>query len=273
MNKRLIVLTDLSESSSDLVQYADNWATDQIASLVLLHQTMPVIPGMIEKKNKDTLLKLANEEELKKLKKLKQSLTVANKKIVVRASEKNLVNQIREFLADPFEHIIVIGLKQPSGFFKKFVWGGTAIQVIENSQAIVAHIPKGLSQFSLNRIFVGITQKHPVNILALNSFFDFFEKLSISVTFFYWAQPQEDTAPIEKILLGLTRLFAHKFQTSFHVYRSTQELQSLQQVITNEEQDLLVIQKGSRLLTDQLFRKYLINELVHQGTTPFVVLP
>lgn len=36
---------------------------------------------------------------------------------------------------------------------------------------------------------------------------------------------------------------------------------------------MLVVQKGSRLLTDQLFRQFLINELVYEGQTPLIVLP
>ena len=44
-------------------------------------------------------------------------------------------------------------------------------------------------------------------------------------------------------------------------------------VINNKIDEMLIVQKGSRLLTDQLFRRFLINELVYEGQTPLIVLP
>ena len=93
------------------------------------------------------------------------------------------------------------------------------------------------------------------------------------ITFFYLAKPNEKTKNVEKYLADLTLLFADRYKTDFVVYEGNNAFEDIKKVINNKIDEILVVQKGSRLLTDQLFRKFLINELVYQGQTPLVVLP
>lgn len=48
---------------------------------------------------------------------------------------------------------------------------------------------------------------------------------------------------------------------------------NIKDVINSKVDELLVVQKGSRLFSDHLFRKFMINELVYEGQTPMIVLP
>lgn len=93
------------------------------------------------------------------------------------------------------------------------------------------------------------------------------------ITFFYLAKLKEDTAGIEVLLNDLAKLFAERYETKTAIYKGRNRISEIKKVINNKEEELLIVQKGSRLLTDHIFRKFLINELVYEGQTPLIVLP
>lgn len=93
------------------------------------------------------------------------------------------------------------------------------------------------------------------------------------ITFFYLAKPKEDTSGIELILNDLAKLFTDRYETKTAIYKGRNRISEIKKVINDREEELLIVQKGSRLWTDQIFRKFLINELVYEGQTPLIVLP
>jgi len=76
-----------------------------------------------------------------------------------------------------------------------------------------------------------------------------------------------------KNLRELCAMFVDRFNTDFAIYEGNNPFEDIKKVINNKIDELLIVQKGSRLLTDQLFRRFLINELVYEGQTPMIVLP
>ena len=120
---------------------------------------------------------------------------------------------------------------------------------------------------------MGVTEKYPLNILELNKFLNFIDNKDTSIIFFYLAKPNEKIIGIEKHLKELKEMFSNRYNTSFAIYEGSNPLEDIKKVINFKIDEMLVIQKGSRLFTDQLFRKFLINELVYEGKTPLIVLP
>ncbi|MNE57231.1 hypothetical protein D3C80_1521830 [compost metagenome] len=68
-------------------------------------------------------------------------------------------------------------------------------------------------------------------------------------------------------------MFSDRFNTDFAIYEGNNPFDDIKKIINNKNDEMLIVQKGSRHLTDQLFRKFLINELVYEGQTPLIVLP
>ena len=134
-------------------------------------------------------------------------------------------------------------------------------------------MPKEIDTFSHEKIFVAVTEKHPLNILELNKFLNLIDSKNTSITFFYLAKPNEKTKGIEKHLRELCAMFVDRFNTDFAIYEGNNPFEDIKKVINNKIDELLIVQKGSRLLTEQLFRRFLINELVYEGQTPMIVLP
>lgn len=272
MKKRFIILIDFSEYSGNLVKYACDWSKQTNAELLLVHQSVVLAPALTDNESRQQIAQHTNEEALQKLKALVKDLIPSTVKVSFSVSESNLQLTLPKLLEEPYDNLIFTGIKG-TGLLKKLFLGSVALQVIDNTKNIIVAMPKEIDTFSHEKIFVAVTEKHPLNILELNKFLNFIDSKNTTITFFYLAKPNEKTKGTEKHLKDLSEMFADRFNTDFAIYEGNSPFEDIKKVINNKIDELLIVQKGSRLLTDQLFRRFLINELVYEGQTPLVVLP
>jgi nucleotide-binding universal stress UspA family protein len=272
MNKRFIVLTDFSSYSRSLIKYACDWSRQAKAELILVHQTTVVAPGLIGSESKQRLTQQANEEALQMLKSMANELIPSSVKTSFLVSESHLQQTLSVLLAERFDNLIFAGLKG-TGLLKKIFLGSVALQVIEVSDNIVVAVPKEIETFSHRRLFVAVKDTQSLNVLGLNRLLDFMDKEKTDIIFFYLAKPDEETSGIERHLGELAGLFADRFETSFDIYVGKSAFADIERVINDKIDEILIVQKGARLLTDHVFRRFLINQLVYKGQTPLIVLP
>lgn len=272
MKKRFILLIDFSEYSGNLIKYACDWAKQIDAELLLVHQSTVLAPALTDNESKLQLAQYANDEATERLQALAMDIIPPAVKVSFSVSDTNLQLTLPELLSKPFENLVFTGIKG-TGLLKKIFLGSVALQIIDNTNNIIVAIPKDIATFSHEKIFVAVTEKHPLNILELNKFLNFIDSENTTITFFYLAKPYENTKNIEKHLKDLKVMFAEKFNTDFAIYEGNNPFDDIKKVINNKIDEILIVQKGSRLLTDQLFRRFLINELVYEGQTPLIVLP
>ncbi len=272
MNKRFIVLIDFSEYSSNLIRYVCEWSQEANAKILLLHQTHPFLPAFAEKEARDYIVREENDKALEKLKSLANELIPDTIEVAYYVSEIDFHQTLPELLAEPFENLIFIGLKG-TGILKKLFLGSVALRIIGNTENTVVAMPKGIDSFSHEKIFVAVGEKKPLNLQQLDNFLKFIDHENTSITFFHLAKPNEDTTLIKEQLQRLSQTYADRFTTNFAVYEANNRLDGIKGVINNKIDEILIVQKGSRILTDQLFSRFLINELVYEGETPLIILP
>lgn len=272
MEKRFIVLVDFSKYSQNLLQYAYDWSRQVNAGLVLAHQTAVVAPALANSSSWEQIVQVANREATRKLQELVAENLPPMLNISYVVSENLFHLTLPALLAEPFENLLFVGLKG-SGLLKKIFIGSVAVQLIESADNLVVAIPKDIRHFSQEKIFVAVNKKQSLNIVELNNFLRLIDENQSSINFFYLARPNEKLSSVEKQLAGITRLFSEKYHTSYTIYEGANSFANIKKVINNKIDELLVVQRTSPLLTDQLLRKFVINELVHEGQTPLVVLP
>lgn len=272
MKKRFIVLIDFSEHSESLLKYAYDWSKQVSAEFLLLHQTQVVAPSLADSDSRDSLTQQINTEAQDKLEKFARKILPYYSKVNYAVSEKNLKLTLQTHLEEAYDDLVFVGIKETS-FRKKIFLGSTVIELIDDVDSTVVAMPKEMMQFSHEKIFVAVTEKHPLNILELNNFLNFIDESKTNITFFHLADAGEDTDAIEKKLHDLSKLFAARYDTSFEIYEKDAYFTDIKKVINNTVDELLIVQKGSRHLTDKLFRRFLINDLVFEGETPLIVLP
>lgn len=272
MKKRFILLIDFSEYSGNLIKYACDWSKQINAELLLMHQSIVLAPALTNTKSRKQIAEQTNEKALQSLKTLAKELIPPTIKVTFNVSESNLQLALTKLLEEPYDNLIFTGIKG-TNLLKKLFLGSVALQVIDNTKNCIVAMPKEIDTFSHEKIYVAVTKKHPLNILELNKFLNFIDNKGTTITFFYLAKPNEKTIGIEKHLNELNEMFSDKYKTSVAIYEGNNPLEDIKNVINNKFDEMLVVQKGSRLLTDQLFRQFLINELVYEGQTPLIVLP
>lgn len=272
MKNRFILLIDFSKYSNNLIKYASDWGNQVNAELLLIHKTSVLVPSLSDYESRKTITTQANNDALNNLKILAKELIPSTVKVSYLVSENSLQVTLASLLKEPFESLIFVGIKG-TGLLKKIFIGSITLEIIKTTKNIVVTMPKLISTFSHKKIFVAVTEKHPLNILELNNFLKFINKEDTIITFFYIAKPNEKTIELEKQLRELAVMFSDRFITNFVVYQGQNPFEDIKKVINNKIDEVLIIQKGSRFLADKLFRKFLINELVYEGQTPLIVLP
>lgn len=143
--------------------------------------------------------------------------------------------------------MIFTGLKGTAFLKKRFV-GSLGLDVINSMNSSFVAIPKEITVFSHEKIFVAVSPKHSLNEPELNHLLNFMEHRDTRLTFFYLSKPNENTLEIQKELLELTNRFADRFTTETKIFKGNNAFEDIKKVINNKEEELLVIQKGSRLI-------------------------
>ena len=271
MKKRFIILIDFSEYSGNLVKYAFDWSRNVNAELLLVHQTMVIVPVVTDGESREKVIQHINENALTQLKKFaKQHLSDASN-VSYMVSERNIDSFVGELLEEPFEHLVFVGLKG-TGVLKKIFLGSIALQIIESINNIIVAMPEEIDSFSPKKLHVAVSGLYPLHILELNNLLKFIDRANTCITFFHIAKPGEDEETgIEEQLQDLCGLYAG-FNPDYKIYKG-KAIDDMKDIIRKNNDEILIVQKGSRYLADQFFREFLINELVYYGHTPLIVLP
>ena len=272
MGERFIILIDLTEHAGDLLTYAADRAWGSDIELLLVHQTTVVAPAFTDIEIKREMTQLANAEARKALRALAQECIPTAVKVSYSVSEQALPQRIAHLLAQPFHHLVFVGMKG-TGLFKKLVVGSEAINVINTVDHCVVAVPRGLRTFSQSTLHVAVTDKFPLNIAALNHYLRFLEGRDPRIVFFHLAAPGEHAAGMLEQVRELAHAFADRYRTEHAIYEGEDPFEDIKRVVRDHTEEVLVVQRGSRLLTDRMFRRSLIDDLVYEGHIPLVLLP
>lgn len=272
MQKRFIILTDLSEHAEDLLTYAADRAWGRDIELLLVHRTTVAAPAFTDIEIKREMAQQANADARKALIELARERIPADVKVSFSVSEQALPQRIAHLLADPFHQLVFVGMKG-TGLLKKLVVGSTALQVINAIDHCVVAVPRDLRTFAQSTLHVSVSDKYPLNIPALNHYLRFLEGRDLRITFFHLASPGERSAGMLEMVKELAASFADRYRTDHAVFEGEDPFDDIKRVVRDRTDEVLVVQRGSRLLTDQVFRRFLIDELVYEGHIPLVVLP
>lgn len=251
--------------------YACDWSKQANAELLLLHQTVVLVPAITDNATKQQIALHTNAEALQKLKMLAKTLIPESVKVSYSVSESHLQQTLPKLLAEPFENLIFVGLKG-TGLLKKIFIGSVALQIIDHTKNTIVAMPKEIHAFSHEKLFVAVSEKSPLDILKMNNFLEFIDCQDTHITFFYLANKNEKRQAVEKQLRELSEKFADRFKTDFVIYEGFNSFADIKKVVNNKIDEVLIVQKDSHILVDKIFRRFLINELVYDGQTPLVIL-
>jgi len=272
MRNRFIVLIDFSEYSKNLLQFAADWSARIKAEIVLVHSIPVLLPAMTLTESKKKITALANADAVKQLRTLSQSVLPPGKSAKHLAAEKPLVVLLNELLGQHHHHLIFLGVKG-TNLLKKIFIGSEAVKIIDGINNVVVALPQDAPCCTPDSIHVAVQKRYPLNVFELNKFLKFTGDDIKKMTFFSLLTSEDDLDATLKYLKELAALYADKRETAYDLYHANDELISLKALIAEKTNEFIVVQRGSRMLFDQFFRTFLVNELVYEGRTPLIILP
>lgn len=265
MKNRFIILIDFSEYSKTLLEYAYDCSLHYPAELLVVHQTLATTVAT----TKEVISEYDNAEAMRKLKELVAKSLPLTTLVSYSVSEINLSILLNKLLQEPYNNFIFMGPKS-TGFIEGTFMGKTALQIFNSSNHLILIVPKEVQKFSCEKIYVAVTKEFSLNLVALQQYLLFFDNEKPMINFFYLSKSKEETSNIEEKLKELEKQFSQNWKVSTAIYQGSNTFDTLKKIINGQ---VLIVQKDSQLLKEELFRKFLINDLVYHGQTPIIILP
>ncbi|KEO72978.1 universal stress protein [Anditalea andensis] len=273
MKTRLIVLIDFS--ADNLFYIAGLWARALKADLYLIHQVPGLIPSLADGESRALIIEEEKKNALIKLKSKTTSYFPQVKEIQYHVSEQSISTTINSLPAknEGFQNIVITGLKK-RGFLEQLIFGSTATRIIDDTDYPIIAIPSKITAVLPEKIILALSYRYPLNHKAYHELLNTFDRTIKQCEIITVITPKDNEAESEAYLQRLTSDLQLEIPTTYRLFKGDDHFEEIKNhIVIQSSRSILVVQKGSRTLTDQIFRKFFINEIVHDGSIPLVVLP
>ena len=269
MNK-LVVLLDFSKYSKTLVEMAFSWKEKFGIDLVFIHQIAGMVPTMADNNSRKQILEFEKKQATTQFNELIHHLGHNAEDV----SFKPIENQITHFLSTYLgpDDIVVLGLKG-TGWFKKILMGSTATEIINGLDKMTVAFPPEINSTYPEQLIVGLHHKYPINVSALNRLLSMMGNQVKHLELLTVISSDEDEAQSRDYLNAVKERLSSEISCEIKIYNGTDAFKEIKSYVSEKPKSFFVVQKGSRTLNDKLFRKFLIDDLVHDGRLPLIVLP
>ncbi len=275
MKVRLVVLIDFSVYAHAVLELAGKWAAAIGAEIHIVHQTAGLTPGFSDKDTRNELRQQETTETHTKLKKLAESRVPLNVPVSYTVGHDHLLNILENTLNGKTNDFVILGVKG-TGFLKRVLMGSMATKVIDSVNVPVIAVPdklcagtKKLCNLLPRKIYVTVHESFSLNREAFSAFLNVFSSVIRQLEFITVTSGTDDN----KLLTELTEEYAPQFPAGYSIFEGNNAFEEICKNVQTDNDTVLLVQRGSRSFTDQIFRKFLINQLVHDGSIPLVILP
>lgn len=268
---KFVVLTDMSENSRPLLQFAHKTAANANATLLVVHQSTLPVPAMGDS---ESLQSIKNENKNRSLGALMEYVADTvniDTPIEYKVTTGNLQAFIYSMENSTDFDLVFVGVKH-KGLVEKILVGNTVTKLANEISRIIVAIPEGQTAPDVSTLYVAVKKEYDLNEAELHKCINAFRNSTTRVHLFSMLTPSEDETPttvyLEKIISGLPAGVA----AGYELQRTVTPHKHIKEFMRGNTDGILVIQKGPRTLAD-IFRKYFVNDLVDDTQLPVIILP
>jgi nucleotide-binding universal stress UspA family protein len=272
MKTRLVVLIDFSPQNEVIVKLAKRWSEIINAEILLIHQVTYAVPALANSESRMKIIQYEKGKAIAELNKLIQKHFEKKHSVDYEIFETNLIPTLKNMIGKKFQDIVMIGTER-SGIFKKYFMGSTALNIIDELNGLTIAVPPDFETHFPQTLTVAVTQKYPLNRSAFNNFLGVIKNFIEQVHFISIITPDENVKKSHEYLLNLTQECQHKIPCTYDIFEGESAFKEIKKFVQENPNTMLVVQKGSRNLSDHLFRKFFINDLVHDSSLPLIIIP
>lgn len=269
---RFVLLIDFSPYSEAQLRLAQAWGGILDAELLLVHRVSDAVPVMADMETKIQIVDERKKDGVAELKRYAADTLTDPLAVRFHVTERNLLEELPLLLRGHQQDVVFVGLKG-SNLLKKYLLGSTATAVIDHLQHIVVAVPNQVFSQHIDVLHIAVSPKYPLDVGAFDNFLARFSSAVQRLHFVSVLADNDAHTDALAYLQELARHYAPLKPTVFDIFEGNDAFSSLKTYMREHPDGVLVVQRGSRTLHDEVFRKYLIGELVDHGHIPLVVLP
>ena len=265
---RIITLIDFSDNSETLIKFSSEFSKIIDSSVVFVHKVPELSPAMADADVKKQIIEIGKEEAQDQLKALTKKYFFRDGDFLV--SEKAILTILEELKNEHYFDWVFVGL-QGKGLLKKIFIGSTALKIIEGSELLTVAIPIQKEILIPQKLIVAAYYKFPINIAQFNILLSNLSEQIKEIEFITVITENDDEDESIKYLLDLTLMYS-EYHAVMNPFKGKDAFSEITDHMADKTDAFLVVQQGSRTLSDSLFRKFLVNDLVYSNSIPLIVL-
>ncbi|MFN4284909.1 MAG: hypothetical protein ACK4E8_03005 [Lacibacter sp.] len=272
MPVQFVTLVDFSEYTEPLLRLVKLWSSTYNAEIHIVHQVAGSAPALADPESKKKIIEFETREATDQLYDLIRKMELPRHKTRFTITSQNLIRFLEEQLATSERQIVFTGLKG-TGLLKQLFIGSTTVQLIDALHHIIVTVPSHAHECVPEKLIIAIHEKFPINTTAFDFLLDVVHPSLQKLEFITVAEEAPAHAAEPDFLTETEQLYSNRFATARKNFSGKEAFDTIKAYLKNQSNSFLVVQEGSRTLRDQLFRKFLINELVYDGSIPMIIIP
>jgi nucleotide-binding universal stress UspA family protein len=270
MMRRFIILVDFTETSFKLLSAASQMASGKDIELLVLHQALEPVPAVGESFDISEIKAGLREKSLAQLKQfVSDSISHNKNNVSCMVTTANLSEAVSELRASDVIDFVFAGVRSKNFLSKLFI-GNTAIKMSDQTESIIISLTEEKSLSELNSLNIALTPKYPLNMAALQHLLSVVRPLINTIRFFSVVKPGENADAVKAFLTHAASEFSSE-ESVCDVITGENVKEEIKNY-NSEYEGLIVLQKGTRNFRD-IFRKYMVDDLLSEGQHPVIVLP
>jgi nucleotide-binding universal stress UspA family protein len=271
MKSKLIALVDFSGNTKDLLGLAYEWAYSLKSPLLLFHQFVVATPALADTESRTLLKETEKNKALDNLKHLAKDFIQKGVQVDFEVTDLDIISRLPEIAAE--DSILLTGLKG-TGLMKKIFIGSTVTRIIEQLNYITVAVPEGTICTVPEKFVVAVSPAKQLNEHYFFALINKFKHTLKRVEFITGLeQAAEEQSKSEAYLKGLVSRYEHHVSCTYKMFSGKMAFDAVKEEVKKQPDAILVVQKGSRAFIDRVTRKFVVNELVHEGRHPLIILP
>jgi hypothetical protein len=137
----------------------------------------------------------------------------------------------------------------------------------------VVAVPKHAFNMSPDTLYVSVYYKYKLNTAEFDKVLHLFGDKIKHIRFLAVVAKKDSMKQTTAYLEELREQYRGEHNVYIEIFKGEDAFYTLKQYMDAHADGMLVVQKGSRSFTNQVFRRFLINELVYDASVPLIVLP
>lgn len=267
---RLVVLIDFSEYAESLIHLAKEFIWKWRCKAIFMHQVPGLVPMMADSESKREILQVEKNKASVQLKWMVESkYPLFNADYII--TDKDLLETIKNLDHTAYQYWVMTGLKG-TGLLKKILIGSTTTKLVDETDLPLITVPLSMEITVPKNIICSVSYKYPINEHFMNYMMKNLNESLEQLKLVTIITEEDDEIKAVDYINGLAKSF-ETYRPEIAILKGKNALDELKNIVEHCPSAYLMLQQGSRNLSDLLFRKFMINELVYHGKIPLIIIP